>query len=116
MTIFSAYYLRVNDHFQKISFLVVFFLFLQNCTFLIALWENSKEVETVKWIQARSSDDSLPPFEADNYASSEDEDQQQQEEESSNSEGDDDEENESSSDGENATAFGNKFSALNVSN
>lgn len=88
-------------------------IFLQQ-SFFIALWENSKEVETVKWIQARSGEENTSVFESDNYALSEDEEEQPREEKSSNSEVD--EEDASSSGEENTAAFGNKFSALNVSN
>lgn len=85
---------------------------------LIAFWENSKDVETVKWIQARSGEENSSVSEGDTYALSEDEEEQPQEEKPSNSEDDEEEEQDaSSSDGESAAAaFGNKFSALNVSN
>lgn len=71
--------------------------------FLLAFWQNHQEVGTVKWIQAKSTDDAAAPYEGEKEVF-----------ESSEEEIESEENTEEESDSDNPAAVqANKFSALN---
>lgn len=82
--------------------------------YFLAFWQTHQEIETVKWIQAKSTDDDAAAYEEDKdiYKSSDEETEEAAAE--SEKEGESEEETEEESDSDDVAAVqSNKFSALN---